>query len=420
MSGPSQSSSASTQGHLTILSAKDVEQVLSQPTTLHRALQSQAEVFRTFSASRAAASSEDADVQMPDRIATSSDDYKTLFMPSRIATAGGTGIKIVSVPNGSGDGLPASTILIDESTGKINGIINARNLTALRNACGESYEHDLLGMCPESLSRTGSALFVQSVPSPRGSPKSVVLFGSGLQAQTHAEVFLQLFSSIKNVTFVGRKETSRLKACVRAVQEQFAKDGVKVTSGVAGTPSEESDEAPVQQDTPGSEMDEFEIVESQEPAKYPAPFHLSQAIHNADIIITCTSSTVPLFNQVDVTSQSHIIMIGSYTPTMHEVEAELVKRAGMVVVDTARGCAKEAGELIDAGLTESEDGGMVELGQLLGPEDSAKPLLEKVQTDGDVFMYKSVGIGIQDVSIAKLVLNEAGRLGLGLIVKDYD
>jgi ornithine cyclodeaminase/alanine dehydrogenase-like protein (mu-crystallin family) len=261
---------------------------------------------------------------------------------------------------------------------------------------------------------------MQSVPSPRGPPKNVVLFGSGLQSQTHAEVFLKIFPTIKNVTFVGRSESSRLKACVRAVQIQFAKDGVKVTSGIAGPPSEESQKPSGPKDTPGSEMDEFEIVEAQEPETYPVPFNLSQAIHNADIIITCTSSTVPLFNHVDVTSQSHIIMIGSYTPEMHEVEVDLIKRAGVVVVDTARGCAKEAGELIDAGLTDSEGGGMVELGELLGQEESAKPLLEKVQSEGDVFLYKSVGIGIQDVSIAKLVLDKARDLGLGLIVKDYD
>jgi hypothetical protein len=152
MVGEPQSTTSLSQGHITILSAKDVDHVLSQPTTLQAALQSQAQVFRDFSTKQVVAidvaPTGAAPVQMPDRIVTSSDNYKTLFMPSRIASSGGTGIKIVSVPLGSGNGLPASTIIIDESTGKISGIINARNLTALRNACGErlpemvlSFEH---------------------------------------------------------------------------------------------------------------------------------------------------------------------------------------------------------------------------------------------------------------------------------------
>jgi len=43
-----------------------------------------------------------------------------------------------------------------------------------------------------------------------------------------------------------------------------------------------------------------------------------------------------------------------------------------------------------------------------------------VKSGGDVFMYKSVGIGIQDVSVAKFVLNEASKLGLGTVIEQYD
>ena len=61
-----------------------------------------------------------------------------LFMPSRAAQAGGTACKIVSVPTSAGDGgLPATTVLMDETSGKVRAVINARRLTALRNACGE-------------------------------------------------------------------------------------------------------------------------------------------------------------------------------------------------------------------------------------------------------------------------------------------
>lgn len=59
-----------------------------------------------------------------------------LFMPGRVNHQ--TAIKIVSVPKQGGDGLPATTLVMDEKNGNVLAVINARRLTALRNAAGES------------------------------------------------------------------------------------------------------------------------------------------------------------------------------------------------------------------------------------------------------------------------------------------
>jgi ornithine cyclodeaminase len=58
-----------------------------------------------------------------------------LFMPARVP--GTTAIKIVSVPKGGSDGLPGTTLVLDEVSGKVRAVINARRLTAVRNAAGE-------------------------------------------------------------------------------------------------------------------------------------------------------------------------------------------------------------------------------------------------------------------------------------------
>jgi ornithine cyclodeaminase len=64
-------------------------------------------------------------------------------MPARIAqahpgTLHGTSIKVVCIPTSLNDlrGLPASTLVLDEDTGAVKAILNATNLTALRNAAG--------------------------------------------------------------------------------------------------------------------------------------------------------------------------------------------------------------------------------------------------------------------------------------------
>lgn len=74
----------------------------------------------------------------PPRAILQSSNHVTLFMPSRIAAAGGTGIKIVSVPTNkaNNDGLPATTLMMNEDSGAVEAMINARQLTAVRNAAG--------------------------------------------------------------------------------------------------------------------------------------------------------------------------------------------------------------------------------------------------------------------------------------------
>jgi len=82
------------------------------------------------------------------------DNHTALFMPARLGpptieltsfasevatnnTLGDTAIKVVSVPKQSGIyGLPATTLVLDEVTGGVKAVVNARKLTALRNAAG--------------------------------------------------------------------------------------------------------------------------------------------------------------------------------------------------------------------------------------------------------------------------------------------
>lgn len=80
----------------------------------------------------------DETVDCPPRTTLHSAHHATLFMPSRIASAGGTGIKVVSVPRSDSNngGLPATTMVLNEVTGAVDAIVNARQLTAVRNAAG--------------------------------------------------------------------------------------------------------------------------------------------------------------------------------------------------------------------------------------------------------------------------------------------
>jgi ornithine cyclodeaminase/alanine dehydrogenase-like protein (mu-crystallin family) len=90
-------------------------------------------------------------VSMPPRIVIPTLHHTALFMPAHIGNKtsteasdlnpvfalGGTAVKVVCVPAESDPrGLPGTTLVLDEVTGAVKAVVNARNLTALRNAAG--------------------------------------------------------------------------------------------------------------------------------------------------------------------------------------------------------------------------------------------------------------------------------------------
>jgi len=80
--------------------------------------------------------SEKSGVDMPHRLSIQTTSHNTLFMPSRVDTYG-TAVKIVSVPILGGlSGLPGTTLVMDEASGGVKAVVNARNLTAIRTAAG--------------------------------------------------------------------------------------------------------------------------------------------------------------------------------------------------------------------------------------------------------------------------------------------
>jgi len=136
-----------------------------------------------------------------------------------------------------------------------------------------------------------------------------------------------------------------------------------------------------------------------------------------------------------------VILVGSYTPAMHEVDQDLVQRAirepgksdagpqALLLVDSRAACAAEAGELIEAGVAGSQ---VVEIGEAVRFNEVGEltlALANSVHERGDqewdvgsgpITMFKSVGVGLQDVAIACAVLDKAEEMGVGTWVTRYD
>lgn len=124
-----------------------------------------------------------------------------------------------------------------------------------------------------------------------------------------------------------------------------------------------------------------------------------EAVARADVVTSATPSTRPLFRADSVEGGTHINAIGAFTPEMCEIPPETVRTA-FVVVDDTEAAAEEAGDLIQAGKT---------------PDTTVGDLLARraVHADEQVTLFKSVGIGSQDVAAAMTALEVAEKKGIG-------
>ncbi|RDB21964.1 Ketimine reductase mu-crystallin [Hypsizygus marmoreus] len=449
---------------LLVLTASDVD-VITPHFTPTELMSLMARVFHLISSESQSTQSPTTTTYTPHRTSIPMPQHTALFMPARIAhpSLPGTTIKVVCVPRTPGDtrGLPASTLVMDEATGAVQAVVNARKLTALRNAAGSLLSTTLAGI---------------------HSPTSIVAFGAGQQILSHLSLHLRFFpSSLKSCTIINRTLNSRIDALRTALTHQFPHVLFQFLASSTSTTEEthgEKNEKKKNQNNP-----------------------IRSALRSTSLIICATSSTTPLFPSHWVRTGTHVILVGSYTPAMREVDCALVRRAigakpsgsspqqskssspqqskscstnepnqpnqpkptpgprprPLLIVDSRTACAIEAGELIDAGVSGDE---VVEIGELVrlrlklrdgvtgefdfdfdfdfdfgvgevgevggnggsevggsevgGSEDGSE------DGEGPITIFKSVGVGLQDVAIACAVVRKAREMGVGVVVPGYD
>lgn len=127
----------------------------------------------------------------------------------------------------------------------------------------------------------------------------------------------------------------------------------------------------------------------------------AEAVRAADVICTCTRATEPLFDGTWVKPGAFVAAIGASKPQARELDDTLLRRADLIAVEWLPAAHAEAGEFVRAAPGILDATRVVELGKLLvhGSPYSRRP--------GDIVIYKSVGIGLEDVALANLVWQRA-------------
>lgn len=126
---------------------------------------------------------------------------------------------------------------------------------------------------------------------------------------------------------------------------------------------------------------------------------LQKEVSTADIIITTTPSTTPLFANDLVRRGTHVTAIGADSPGKQELPTGLVTSASLRVCDIARQ-SLEHGEFQTAGKLEpSLD--VTELGHILSGAHSGR------YSDNEITVADLTGIAAQDIAITQAIIDAA-------------
>lgn len=192
---------------------------------------------------------------------------------------------------------------------------------------------------------------------------TLAIIGTGVQARSHLEAFAEV-RQLKEVRVWSPKPASR---------ERF----VSEMTGHVPVPVRATDTA-------------------------------EAAVRGADLIVLVTSSVAPVLKDEWVGAGAHVVSVGACRPDQREMDPALVARARLYV-DSRAAALVESGDVvmsIAAGLFDAShvrgELGEVVLGRVNGRE-----------SDSDVTVFKSLGMAVEDLVAADLVLRRAVETGAG-------
>ena len=130
------------------------------------------------------------------------------------------------------------------------------------------------------------------------------------------------------------------------------------------------------------------------------------AVRGADVVHATTASPEPVVRFEWLSPGTHVSSVGSTLGGGFEVDPVLVEQADVVVVEQR----DSAFAPLPAGAPELEPrgrDGVVELGEVIAGTAAGR------SSDEQITLYKSVGVAVQDLAAAALVLAAARERGTG-------
>jgi len=192
---------------------------------------------------------------------------------------------------------------------------------------------------------------------------TLAIIGSGVQARSHLEAFAEV-RQLKDVRVWSPKAASR---------ERFISD-----------------------------------MSGHVPAALRAADTAEDAVRGADLIVLATSSITPVIDNAWVAAGAHVVSVGACRPDQREMDPALVAR-GRLYVDSRAAAVVESGDVV-MGLADGLFGAAHIRGEL---GEVVLGRAEGRTSDHDITIFKSLGMAVEDVVAADLVLRRAVETGAG-------
>ncbi|ASV66669.1 ornithine cyclodeaminase family protein [Cytobacillus kochii] len=241
--------------------------------------------------------------------------------------------------------------VFDAETGKPIGITDASFITGIR---------------------TGASGAIGAKYLAKENSKNLLVLGAGNQAIFQIAATLTALPTIKTVRVAARNKT-KLKSFVSSISKRLLQE-----FGI---------------DTDTVVFEEVECLES--------------AVENSDIIITVTSSKVPLIKHQWIQKGTHISCIGADMAGKQEIDSEIMSKAS-IFVDDKEHCV-QVGEIelpLKQGVI-SESNIVGEIGDLILGKINGR------SNDEQITVFDATGMALLDIYTAKFALQVAEEKGLG-------
>lgn len=134
----------------------------------------------------------------------------------------------------------------------------------------------------------------------------------------------------------------------------------------------------------------------------------ANAVREADLIVTATSSPTPLFDISNIKMSALICAVGATKAGLCEVDPSVVERAGAVICDDVVGSKIECGDLIEASLQGkfSWDRALQFRDVLVGRQI--------VEHGKGPILFETQGVAIQDVAITSAIWQKSQELHINI------
>lgn len=285
-------------------------------------------------------------IDVPLRTVIPTKDGSLLFMPAYAESLGMAVLKNVNViPGNAALGLsttPAQILLIDARTGCHLAMLDGTCVTQLRTGAASGAAFDVLA---KRHCRKGA------------------LIGTGGQAESQLDAMLSVRTLEEVVIFSPTAD--RCRAFVDRMRQKYQKSGVLLKC--AANPDE--------------------------------------CIEDADLVITVTTSSEPVFDASKVKIGATVSCVGNYQPDRHEIDPALMARADKIFCDSKDAVLSESGDLLiplRLGLISEKDiqGG---LGEVINRKLAGR------ENDDEIIVFKTVGIAAQDLITSLMIYEKIGH-----------